>query len=261
MRRALLMVALVAAVRLSATTCITVSWTARDFFTATTAAARAVGVTSDTLRITAKFHGEIVRNGDVIQVFPSTCSEVTPGVEYFVATRCPSGSGCGWGWTAVAGKKGYEEYARDRHLVTRAEIMEKLRAWRARKMSTEELQRWLSSADASDAADGPADSLTLAVVERVEELLAFAVQAAACNPADATWLREHGSEIYLRHISRLPKYENRAAYEEWLEEQEDAEDEWESERLEDALERSLESARSWDHAIHCFLSGQGEGAP
>lgn len=256
-RRALLIIVLLAAVRASATSCVTVSWTARDFLTARTAAARAVAIGPDTLRVTSALFGERVRGGDVIRVVPGTCSPVVAGVEYFVATRCSTDSECQWNWTAVERSKGFEHFARNRHIVTRAEVMEKLRAWQKHKLSTEELQRWLSTADARDSEGTFGESLALAVVERIEDLLEFAIQARTCNPSDAAWLREHGSRIFLERFARLPKQETRIAYESWLDaredEQEDVEDEWDPEKLESDLELALESARSWDHTIDCFL--------
>jgi hypothetical protein len=77
-------------------------------------------------------------------------------------------------------------------------------------------------------------------------------------PADVAWLREHGSAIFLERFARLPKQETWIAYEAWLEEHEDAEDEWDSKRLENDLELSLETARSWDHTIDCFLKSHRE---
>jgi hypothetical protein len=257
-RRALLVIALLSAVRASATSCITISWTARTFLTATTAAARAVAVGPDTLRVTSALLGKSVREGDVIRVVPEICHPVVPGVEYFIATRCSGNSVCEWNWTEVERSSGFEEYARNRHIVTRSAVMEKLRAWQKRKLSTQELQRWLSTADARDTTDTTGDSLTLAVVERIEDLLEFAQQAEACHPADAAWLREQGSAIYLERFARLPKHETLIAYEAWLDAHEDAEDEWDPERLEDDLERSLETARSWDQAIDCFLRSHRE---
>ena len=252
-RRALLIIALLSPVRASATTCVTISWSARDFFTATTAAARVVAAGSDTLRVTSTLFGKGVRVGDVIRVVPGPCRPIVPGVEYFVATRCSGNSECEWNWTEVEGSKGFEQYARNRHIVTRAELMEKLRAWQRRKLSTEELQRWLSTADARDATATHDESLALAVVERIEDLLDFAVQAEGCHPADAAWLREHGSALFLERFARLPRHESRMAYEAWLDEHEDAEDEWDAKQLEDDLELSLETARSWHHTIDCFL--------
>jgi len=252
MRRALLIIALLSPVRASATSCVTISWPARDFLTATTAAARAVAVSPDTLRITSTLFGKSVRDGDVIRVVPGICNPIVPGVEYFIATRCSVDSACEWNWTVVERSKGFEQYARNRHIVTRSEVMKKLRGWQTRKLSTEELQRWLSTADARDTDGTSGESLALAVVERIEDLLDFAVQAEACDPSDAAWLREHGSAIFLERFARLPKHETRIAYEAWLDEHDDAEDEWDQ-PLENDLERSLEIARSWDHAIDCFL--------
>ena len=252
------MIVLLASGRAAATSCVTVSWTARDFLTATTTAARAVATSPDTLRITSILFGSRVKDGDVIRVVPGSCRQLASGVEYYVATRCSTSTGCEWNWTEVERSRGFEEYARNRHIVTRAEVMNQLRAWQKRKLSTEELQRWLSTADARDHTATPAESLALAVVERIEDLLEFAVQAEACNPADAAWLREHGSAIFLKRFARLPKHETRIAYEAWLDEHEDAEDEWDPEQLEKDLELELESARSWDHTIDCFLRTEGE---
>lgn len=135
MRSALLILALLAPIRASATSCITISWTARNFLTATTAAARAVAVSPDTLRVTSALLGKSVGEGDVIRVVPGTCRQLDSGVEYFVATRCPLDSGCEWNWTEVKGSDGFEQYARNRHTVTRSEVMDKLRAWQKRKIA------------------------------------------------------------------------------------------------------------------------------
>ena len=262
-RRALLIIVLLSAVRASATSCVTVSWTAREFLTSTTTAARVVAVSPDTLRVTSTLFGTSVRDGDVIRVVPGACNQVVPGVEYFVATRCGAKSPCEWNWTEVERSSGFEHYARNRHVVTRAEVMEKLRLWQKRKLSTEGLRLWLSTADTRDSTDSTGsrgESLALAVIERIEDLLEFAVQAEACNPADAAWLREQGSAIFLERFARLPRHETLTAYEAWLDEHEDAEDEWDPERLESDLELSLERARSWDHTIDCFLRSHREAS-
>ena len=258
-RLALLIIVLLSPLRASATECISISLPARDFLTAKTDAARAVGDSPDTLRVVSTLFGARLHDGDIVRVVPSTCRPVVEGVEYFIATRCVVDSECQWNWMKAEHKTEFEQFARNRHVVTRPELMEKLRAWQKRRLSTEQLRRWLSTADATDAEGDLRHSLALAVVERIEDLLEFAVQAEACNPSDATWLREHGSGILLERFARLPKQETQSAYEAWLDEQEDAEDEWEDpERLESDLEQSLESARSWDHTIDCFLRSQRE---
>lgn len=256
-RRALLIVALLLPIQASANTCITRSWTARSFLSTSSVAARAVGVSSDTLRITAPLFGKELHDGDVIHVVPRNCSQVVTGTKYFVAGRCPVGSACQWNFTEVAHANGFEQYAHDRHVVSRPQVLTKLRDWQKKRLSTEELQRWLASADARDA-ESSDESLTLAVVERVEDLLDFSVEAEACSPSDAAWLREQGAGIFLERLARLPKHETRIAYEAWLDEHEDAQDEWDAGRLESDLELSLESARSWDHSIDCFLRGRRE---
>lgn len=260
MRRVLLIIAFLSPLRVWATSCITISWTARDFLTARTDAARAVAQSPDTLQVVSTLFGERARDGDVVRVVPGTCHQVVAGVEYFIATRCEVESECQWNWTEVEHKTGFEQFARNRHVVSRSELMEKLRAWQKRRLSTEKLQRWLSTADATDTEGDLRKSLALAVVERIEDLLEFAMQAQACNPSDAAWLREHGSTIYLQRFARLPKQETSSSYEAWLDAQEDAEDEWDPKRLESDLERSLEGARSWDHSIDCFLRSHRETA-
>ena len=259
-KRALLILILLSPVRGSATTCITVTWSARNFFAAATAAARTVAVSSDSLRVTSTFFGDNVHDGDVIRVSPGLCNQLVTGVEYFVAMRCYADSDCQWIWMQVERAKGFEQYARDRHGVTRFEVMEKLRTWQKRKLSTQEFQRWLATVDARDTGGDLRESLVLAVVEQIESLLEFTVQAEACNPSDAAWLREHGSEIFLERFARLPKYETRIAYEAWLDAHEDARDEWDPKRLADDLELSLETARSWDHTIDCFLRSHREAS-
>ena len=195
---------------------------------------------------------------DVVRVVPTECHQVVPGVEYYIAARCGAGAECEWNWTEVEHKKGFEEFARDRHGVTRSAVMEKLRAWQKYKLSTEELKRWLSTAEARDVEGDLRESLALAVIERIEDLLEFAAQARDCKPSDAVWLREHGSGILLERFGRLPKQETQSAYEEWFVEHEDVEDEWDPERLKRDLEESLDNARSWDHSIDCFLKSHGE---
>lgn len=263
MRSVLLIIVLLSPLRASATSCITISWTARDFLTARTDAARVVAQSPDTLLVVSTLFGTRVHDGDVVRVVPQTCHQVVPGVGYFIATRCGAGSECQWNWTEVEHKKGFEEFARNRHVVSRSELMEKLRAWQKRTLSTEALRRWLSTADAAEDTEGDLrNSLALAVVERIEDLLDFAAQAEACNPSDATWLREHGSTIYLERFGRLPKQDSASAFEAWLDAQEDAEedaeDQWDPERLERDLEQALEEARSWDHTIDCFLRSHRE---
>jgi hypothetical protein len=258
LRRALLIVVLLSPLRASATECVTVSWTARDFLAATTTAARAVAIGPDTLRVTSTLFGKEVHEGDIIRVVPGICRPIDVGVGYFVAMRCSSESECQWSWTEAERSEGYEQYARQRHLVTRSEVMKKLEAWGKRKLSTEELQRWLSTADARDGDGTLSESLALAVVEQIEDLLEFAGEAQACDPSDAAWLREHGSRIFLERFARLPKQETRIAYDAWLDAQEDAEDEWDPETLQSDLELALEGARPWDHAIDCFLKSHPE---
>ena len=227
---------------------------------ATNTAARALAIGPDTLRITSTLFGKRVHDGDVIRVVPNICRPIVAGVEYYVAMRCPSESECQWDWTEVERAKGFEQYARHRHLVTRSEVMKKLQSWQERKLSAEELQQWLSTADARDGDGTFGESLVLAVVERIEDLLEFAGQAQACDPSDAAWLREHGSRIFLERFARLPTQETRTAYEAWLDAQEDAEDEWNAEKLKSDLELALEGARSWDHTIDCFLKSHREAS-
>jgi len=129
----------------------------------------------------------------------------------------------------------------------------KLRDWRKRRRSTDDLQRWLATADAADSDGDLSQSLVLAVVKRIEDLLDFAVEAEGCDTRDATWLRDHGDNIYLARFNRLPRQETLKAYDEWLDAHEGAKDLWNPKHLEDDLERSLESARSWNHTIPCFL--------
>jgi hypothetical protein len=265
-RCVLLIIVVLSPLGASATQCITIPWTARNFLTAKTDAARAIAQSPATLRVVSTLFGERVQDGDVVRFVPTTCHQVVAGVEYFIATRCAVDSGCEWSWTEVENKTGFEQFARNRHDVTRSELMEKLRAWQKRKVSTEALQRWLSTADATDSEGDLSGSLALAVVERIEDLLEFAVQAEACNPSDATWLREHGSSILLERFARLPKQETSSAYAAWLDEQdeawhdehEDADAEWDPRPLQSDLERALEDARSWDHSIDCFLRSQRE---
>lgn len=226
----------------------------------TTDAARTVAVSPDTLRVTSTLLGKRVREGSLLRVVPGICREIVAGAEYFVATRCSANSGCEWNWTGVERSQEFEQYARNRHTVTRSEVMDKLRAWQKRKLSTEELQRWLSTADVRDTTADRRESLALAVVEQIEDLLEFAAQAEACSPADAAWLREQGSSIFLERFAALPRHETRLAYEAWLDAHEDAEDEWDPKQLESDLELSLETARSWNHTIDCFLQSHS-GAP
>ena len=254
----MLIIALLLPSRVTASSCITIAWSARDFLTAKTDAVRAVGQSPDSLRVVSPLFGTRVREGDVIRVVPGSCNRVTPGVEYYVATRCEGDSECEWSWTEVEHKEGYEQFARERHTVSRAQLMEKLRAWQKRKLSTEELQQWLSTADARDSDGARGGSLAFAVIEGIEGLLEFAAQAESCNPSDAVWLREHGSGLFLERFGRLPKQETASAYEAWLNDHEDAEDEWDPERLKSDLEESLERARSWDHTIDCFLRSYRE---
>src|SRR5215218_5875194 len=128
-RRALLIIALLSPVRASATSCITISWTARNFLTATTAAARTVAVSPDSLRVTSTLFGKDIHDGDVIRVVPGPCNQIVSGVEYFVSRRCYGDTDCQWNWTEVERSNGFEQYARNRHIVTRSQAMEKLRAW------------------------------------------------------------------------------------------------------------------------------------
>jgi len=227
---------------------------------AKTDAARATAISSDTLRVTTVLFGTRVRENDIVQITPRTCSPIETGVEYFLAARCPGDSECQWMWIRVDRIKGVDDYARNRHRVTRSELMERLRAWREHRVETEELQRWLSTADADDDDGDLRNSLTLAVIERIEDLLRFSTQAAACRPGDATWLRDRGSRIYLERFGRLPKQETSREYEDWLDAHEGAKDEWDPRRLSDDLERGLEGAHSWDHTIDCFLKRYGERA-
>jgi hypothetical protein len=256
--RALLIIALLSPWSASATECITIPWTARNFLTAKTDAARAVAQSPDTLQVVSTLFGTRAHKGDVVRVVSGICHQAVAGVEYFIAARCAAGSECEWNWTEAGQKTGFEQFARNRHVVTLSELMEKLRAWQKRKLSTEALRGWLSTADATDTEGDLGESLALAVVERIEDLLDFAVQAEACDPGDATWLREQGSRLYLELFGRLPQQETRDAYEAWLEEHEDAEDEWDPERLESDLERSLGDARSWDQSVDCFLRSHRE---
>lgn len=256
--RVLLIIALLSPWSASATECISISWTARDFLTAKTDAARAVAQSPDALQVVSTLFGTRVHEGDVVRVVPSMCHQAVAGVEYFIATRCTADSECQWFWTEAGQKTGFEQFARNRHVVTLSELMEKLRAWQKRKLSTGALRQWLSTADATDTEGALDESLALAAVERIEDLLDFTEQAEACDPGDATWLREQGSRIYLERFGRLPQQETRDAYEEWLEEHEEADDEWDPERLESDLEQSLGAARSWDHSIDCFLRSHRE---
>ena len=261
MRNVLWVLVCLLPLRASATSCITRAWTARDFLAAKTDAARVVGQSQDTLVVTSPLFGTRAQKGGVVRVVPDQCHTVLPGVEYFIAMRCTPGAECQWDWTEAAHTTGFEEFAGKRHLVTRSEVVEALRSWQQRRRSTEELRRWLTTADASDAGGDIGDSLALAVVERIEDLLDFFDQAQACQPGDGEWLREHGASLYLQRFARLPKQQTRSAYDAWLDEHEDAEDEWDPRQLEKDLERSLEGARSWSHSIDCFLRTHRETPP
>ena len=226
---------------------------------ARTDAARAVAMDQGTLRVTSVLFGARVHDGEIIRIESNICRPIVAGVEYFVSSRCSS-SECHWYWYEVERAKGFEDYVRNRHVVTRSEVMMRLRAWQKHKLSTEELERWLSTADERDSKDETGDSLARAVIERIEDLLEFVGQAQACDPSDATWLREQGSQLFLDRFARLPKQETQVAYEAWLDAHEDAEDEWDAEELQSDLELALERARSWDHSIACFLKGRPEGS-
>lgn len=261
MRNVLCVIVCLLPFRASATTCTIRGWTARDFLAAKTDAARVVAQSPDTLVVTSPLFGKRAQKGDVVRVVPEQCHTVVPGVDYFIATHCTAGAECQWDWAEVRHTMGFEEFAGKRHLVTRSEVVEALRSWQQRRRSTESLRRWLATADALDAEGDVGDSLVLAVVERIEDLLEFVEQAQACQPGDGEWLREHGASLYLQRFARLPKQQTRSAYDAWLDEQEEAEDEWAPERLEKDLERSLEDARSWSHSIDCFLRNHRETPP
>jgi len=237
--------------------CILVNWTAREFVSHATDLGRAIGASPETATITAVLFGTLGHAGDIVNMPPhGCCPRVVAGTEYYVRTTCPSGSGCEWIRVETDRINGVEDYVRERHRVSRVEVVDKLRAWREYKVPSADFRGWLATADYDDDDVKGGDSLTLAVIKEIEYLLDFVEASESCRPQSVGWFREFGTDALMARFSRLPREEKLSAYEAWLDAHEGSDDLWDS----SALQKDVQTARaldpSWKAAEECVWQWQ-----
>jgi len=199
---------------------------ARDFVSQSTAIVRATAISEYELRVTSVLFGTKHKVGDVVTIEHHGCCSPVVGREYYVETFCRTD--CGSAFLEkkdVAGDVSIEDYIKAWHVVTRAEVLAKLGQWLNGDLATDKYARWLATADANDN-DVDGQSLTLPVIDEIEDVMEFLDDAKTCAPASVEQLRVIGGRVLLERFARLPKQEKLSEYEVFFDEHEDTTIEW-----------------------------------
>ena len=206
--------------------CITPVFEARPIFHRAVNVVRAVAISETGLRVSSVILGTS-KIGDVIRFMPRECRYVSAGSEYVAWQHCIAHADCAWTWFDATRTPGIAEYIRDRHFVTRKQIVAKLAAWRRDEIETPALRKWIATSDVDDDDDVDAPlSLNSEVLDTLEELAAEAEAAERCDPRAARTIRKDLSGDLLDLVAQLPKEEKQSEYNAWLDAHPNEVDRW-----------------------------------
>jgi hypothetical protein len=231
--------------------CITPNLRARSFFHGATNVVRAVGVSEVSVRVTSVIRGP-AKMGDLIGVLPGECRPApVAGSEYVLSQFCGR-YGCSWIWFDVSRFVGMDDYFRDRHMVTRKEVTEKLAAWRHHRIDSKTLRHWIDTSDFDDDdVKSAPESLTSEALDRVRFLLDLFDAAQTCDPAAARGIREDIAGRLLDFLAEFPKQEKESEYDAWLDAHEGEADRWDANALMHFADR-VEKEPEWIRANRCL---------
>jgi hypothetical protein len=232
--------------------CITVTFRPRGVFHRAVNVVRAVGVSEVSLRVTTVIRGS-AKTGDVIGVFPRECRPApVVASEYVLSEWCFRAGDCDWIWFDANRVPGMQEYFRDRHMVTRTQLAERLAAWRHDRIDSKTLRHWIDTSDFDDddVEDGR-ESLTSEALDRVEFLLDLFDAAQRCDPSAAIGIRREIADQLLSFLAEFPKQEKQSEYVAWLDTHEGEVDRWDADALMHFADRA-ENEPAWKRANRCL---------